>query len=118
MTILDGLAVAGDVESLVGIARDEKDSSLRSKAVSNLGISQDPKATAALKSLYTGSTDAGVRRAALEGFLIQGNAAALIELFHAEKDSQWRRDIVKQLGLMNSDEAQTFLSKIFGKGSD
>ncbi|HEX3532248.1 MAG TPA: HEAT repeat domain-containing protein [Thermoanaerobaculia bacterium] len=118
MTILDGLAVAGDVEALAGIARDEKDSSLRSKAVSNLGISQDPKATATLKSLYTGSMDEGVRRAALEGLFIQGNAAVLIELYHTEKDPQWRRDIVKQLGLMDSEEAQTFLSKIFGKGSD
>jgi HEAT repeat protein len=117
-TLLDGLAVANDVEALTGIARDEKDSSLRAKAISGLGISATPQATAALKSFYSGSTDEEVRKAAIQGLFIQGNAAALIELYRAEKDPQWRREIVKHLGLMNSDEAQTFLSKIFGKGSD
>jgi HEAT repeat protein len=117
-TLLDGLAVANDVEALVSIARDEKDSSLRAKAISSLGISETPQATAALKSFYTGSTDEGVRKAAIEGLFVQGNAAALIDLYRAEKDPQWRREIVKQLGLMDSDEAQAFLSKIFGKGSD
>jgi HEAT repeat protein len=117
-TLLDGLAVANDVEALVNIARDEKDSALRAKAISSLGISNTPQASAALKSFYSGSTDEGDRKAAVEGLFIQGNAAALIELYRAEKDVQWRREIVKKLGLMDSNEAQAFLSKIFGKGSD
>lgn len=117
-TLLDGLAVANDVEALTSIARDEKDSALRAKAISNLGISQTPQASAALKSFYSGSTDEEVRKAAVEGLFIQGNAAALIDLYRAEKDPQWRHEIVKRLGLMDSDEAQAFLSKVFGKGSD
>ena len=116
-TLLNGLAVAGDVESLTSIAREEKDSSLRRKAISDLGISGSPQATAALKSL-AGSAAPEDRRAALEGLFIQRNAAALIDLYHAEKDPQVRHEIVKWLGLMDSDEAHTFLSKIFGKDPD
>jgi hypothetical protein len=58
--------------------------------------------------------DAGVRKTVIEGLFIQNNAKALIELFRAEKNPQLRREIVQQLGLMDSDEATEFLSKIFG----
>jgi hypothetical protein len=112
--LLDGFAVANDVEALVGVAKDEKEpDALRRKAIEGLGINSSPQATAALKSLYTGSTDAGVRKTVIEGLFIQNNAKALIELFRAEKNPQLRREIVQQLGLMDSDEATEFLSKIF-----
>jgi len=116
--LLDGLAVANDADALVSIARDEKDPELRRKAISSLGISRKPQATAALESFYKGSTDEEVRKAALEGLFIQGNAATLIDLYRAEKDPQVRHEIVKWLGLMDSEEAHAFLSKIFGKDSD
>lgn len=114
--ILDGLAVAGDVEALSGIARDEKEPGpLRREAIEGLGISDSPQATSALKSLYTGSSEAWVREAAIEGLFIQDNAKALIELYRAEKDSRMRREIVKKLGLMDSPDAEAFLLKIFGE---
>lgn len=113
-TILDGLAVADDVEALIEIARDEKDPGLRRKAISGLGINDSPQATAALKSLYTSNADAGVRVAVIEGLFVQDNAKALIELFRAEKDPALRKQIVQQLGLMDSDEAMEFLAKLFG----
>lgn len=114
MQILDGLAVAGDVEALTGIARDEKEPGpLRRKAIEGLGISDSPQATAALKSLYTGSSDPGLRQAAIEGLFIQDNAKALIELYRGEKDQRLRREIVQHLGNMDSPEAEEFLIKIF-----
>ncbi|HEV2851372.1 MAG TPA: tetratricopeptide repeat protein [Thermoanaerobaculia bacterium] len=114
MQLLDGLAVAGDVEALVGIARDEKEPGpLRRKAIGNLGITNSSQATAALKSIYTGSADPGLRDAAIEGLFVQNNARALIELYRAEKDPRMRREIVQKLSLMGSPEAEEFLSKIF-----
>ena len=114
MQILDGLAVAGDVEALTGIARDEKEPGpLRRKAIEGLGIGDSPQATAALKSLYTGSSDPGLRQAAIEGLFVQNNAKALIELYRAEKDQRLRREIVQHLGNMDSPEAEEFLVKIF-----
>lgn len=116
MQILDGLAVAGDVEALTGIARDEKQPGpLRRKAIEGLGIDDSPEATAALRSLYTGTADAAIRQAALEGLFIQDNAKALIEIYRAEKDPRMRREIVQKLSLMGSPEAEAFLLKIFGE---
>ena len=112
--ILDGLAVAGDVEALTGIARDEKEAGpLRREAVEGLGISDSPQATAALKSLYTGSADPGIRQSAIEGLFIQDNAKALIELYRGEKDQRLRKEIVEHLSHMDSPEAEEFLIKIF-----
>lgn len=112
--ILDGLAVAGDVEALTGIARDENEAGpLRREAVEGLGISDSPQATAALKSLYTGSTDPGIRQSAIEGLFIQDNAKALIELYRGEKDQRLRKEIVQHLSSMDSPEAEEFLIKIF-----
>ena len=88
--------------------------SLRRKAIEGLGINDSPQATAALKSIYAGSTDGGVRRAVIEGLFIQDNAKALIELFRTEKDPALKREIVQKLGLMDSDEAMEFLGKLFG----
>ncbi len=114
--LLDGLAVAGDVEALTGIARDENEAGpLRREAVEGLGISDSPQATAALKSLYTGSTDPGIRQSAIEGLFIQDNAKALIELYRGEKDQRLRREIIQHLSNMESPEAEAFLLKIFGE---
>ena len=114
MAILDSLAVADEVDALIEIAREEKDPALRRKAISGLGINDSPKASAALKSIYTSSADAGVRRAVIEGLFIQDNAKALIELFRAETNPALKREIVQKLGLMDSDEAMEFLAKVFG----
>lgn len=114
MQLLDGLAVAGDIEALNGIARDEKEPGpLRRKAIEGLGISDSSQATTALKSLYTGSADPGLRDAALEGLFVQNNAKALIELYRGEKDQRMRREIVQHLSHMESPEAEEFLIKIF-----
>jgi hypothetical protein len=114
MMLLDGFAVANDVEALIGIAKDEKEPDpLRRKAIQGLGINSSSQATAALKSLYAGNTDTGVRLAVIEGLFVQNNAKALIELFRAEKDPRLRREIVQHLGLMDSEEATRFLSKVF-----
>jgi HEAT repeat protein len=108
--------VAGDAEALSGIARDEKQPGpLRRKAIEGLGIGDSQQATAALKSIYTGSADPGMRQAAIQGLFIQNNAKALIELYRAEKDPRMRSEIVKQLSLMDSPEAEEFLSKVFGE---
>lgn len=116
MQILDGLAINGDVETLTSIARDEKEAGpLRRKAVEGLGLSDSAQAATALKALYTGSSDPGIRESALSGLFVQNNAKALIELYRTEKDSRLRREIVKRLSLMGSPEADAFLSKIFGE---
>jgi len=111
--IVQALGVAADVETLAGIARDERDPAVRREAIQGLGVSDTPEAAKALRSLYAASTDLPTRKAVLEAFMIQDNARALIEIFNAEKDREVRREIVQHLSHMDSDEAEKFLARIY-----
>ncbi|HEX9943065.1 MAG TPA: HEAT repeat domain-containing protein [Thermoanaerobaculia bacterium] len=113
MKVLEALGVARDVTTLAGIARQEQDPALRRKAIQGLGVAGGAKAAEALRSLYSASSDPSIRRAVLEALFVQNNARGLIEVFHAEKDREVRRQIVQYLSLMDSEEASKFLEKIY-----
>lgn len=109
---LQSLGVAGDVETLAEVARQEKDPALRDHAIQGLALVEGQKAADVLRSLYA-SPDPAVRKAVIQAFFIQQNARVLIDLFKTEKDREVRREIVRYLSLMDSDEAEQFVSKIF-----
>ena len=113
MEVLQALGVAGDVETLAETARQERDPALRGQAIQGLGICETPEAAKALRSLYGSATDAPTREAILQAFMVQDNARALIEIFNAEKDRETRREIVRLLAGMDSDEAEKFLERIY-----
>ena len=71
---------------------------------------------ASLVAFYQSDKDPEVRREALRGLFIQGNAPALVQLARAEKDPALRRDIVQQLSLMGGNkEAMDYLMEILNK---
>jgi HEAT repeat protein len=111
--VLDALGVAGDVDTLVDIARSEKDDAVRRKAIQALGVSGGTKAAGALRSMYSAASDAPTRHAVIEALFIQNNARGLIEIFRAEKDREVRREIVQYLTMMHSEEASQFLEKLY-----
>jgi len=113
MQVLDAMGVAGDVDTLIDLARREKDPQVRRKAIQGLGIAGGSKTGEALRSLYSTAADGATRQSVVEALFIQGNAHALIEIFHAEKDREMRREIVQRLSMMHSDEATKFLEKIY-----
>jgi HEAT repeat protein len=113
MRVLDALAISGDVDLLIDLARSEKDPAVRRKAIQGLGIAGSAKTGEALRSLYSSASDAATRRAVLEALFIQANAHALIEIFGTEKDREVRREIVQYLSMMGSKEATQFLDKIY-----
>jgi hypothetical protein len=110
---LEALGVAGDVETLAEVARQEKDPALRSMAIQGLGIAEGAKSAEVLRSLYAAAPDLSVRKAIVEALFVQENARALIEIFRAEKDRQVRQEIVRYLSLMETDEAEQFLARIY-----
>ncbi len=112
-TILNALGIAGAVDTLVDIAKRETNPELRAAAIRGLGIGGGPKGAEALRAMYAGTSDAGVRRAVIEALFLQNNARALIETFRAEKDRDLRREIVQRLSQMRSEEATQFLEKIY-----
>ena len=107
------LGIAGDVEILAELARQEKNPAVRKQAIHGLGLTEGEKASATLRSIYSSSSDRSTREAVLEALFIQENARALIDLFKTEKDREVRREIVRYLSMMDSEEAEQFMSKIF-----
>jgi HEAT repeat protein len=112
--IINALFVAGDHERMGMLAKSEQSPELRMEAVEKLGLMGEQTAPQ-LKSLYAESSDAGVRRAVLKAFFLQGNAKALIEIARSEKDPQLKKQAVQQLSLMGSKEATEFMLEILNQ---
>lgn len=110
---IEYLGIAGDVEILAELARQEKNPAVRSQAIHGLGLAEGEKSSEALRSIYSSSSDPSIRKAVLEALFIQENARALIDLFKTEKDREVRRQIVQYLSMMDSEEAEQFMAKIF-----
>lgn len=111
--LIRALGNAGDLDTLIAAARGDKDPDTRIEAIHSLGNDESPKATEALRSLYSGSSDRRTRTAVIDAFGNQENAKALIEIFRAEKDREIRQQIVHRLTDMETPEAEAFVDKIF-----
>ena len=111
-TIIESMFVGGDVDMLLELARTESDPNLRATAVRTLGLIGGERTGATLVQMYRGESDAQVRRAALEGLFVQGNARALVDLAKSEKDPKWKREIVSKLAVMNSKDAADYLTDL------
>jgi len=109
--IIQALFVSGDAEKLADLAKTEKDVELRSEAIRSLGLIGKNTAPLLL-SLYASEPSQEVKEAVIEGFFVQGNARALIDLSKKEKDRELRKDIVEKLSLMQDDEAVAYMLQI------
>ncbi|HKV08475.1 MAG TPA: HEAT repeat domain-containing protein [Thermoanaerobaculia bacterium] len=112
--VLEYLGIVQDHPFLAQVARQEKNPTLRHKAIESLGLGKPEKTGETLLSLYRDG-DGATRRAVIEGLFVQSNAKALIGLARTEKDPVRRREIVEYLSLMDSQEAKDFLSKAFDR---
>jgi len=113
-TIIQSMFVGGGGDALLEIARSEPDVKLRASAVRTLGLTGGQRSAAALISFYQSDSNAEIRRAALEGLFVQGNARALVDLAKQEKDPVWKREIVRKLSVMGSKEAIDYLTSLLG----
>jgi HEAT repeat protein len=113
--ILQALFVGGDTDTLIEVARNEKDPMLRGQAIRLLGTSGGRKTGDALVSIYQSDSDASMRKKAIEGLFIQGNARALIELARKETNPEMKKEIIGKLSLMHSKEALDYMMEILNK---
>jgi HEAT repeat protein len=114
--IIQALFVGGGGERIAELARTETSPELRRTAVRTLGLLGREQTGPSLVAFYQSDRDPEVRREALRGLFIQGNAPALVQLARAEKDPAMRRDIVQQLSLMGGNkEAMDYLMEILNK---
>jgi hypothetical protein len=87
-------------ELLGKIAQGQSNPELQRKAVEYLGVFGGNGAANTLASVYTTSSDAGVKRAVIRSYMISGNKEQLFKLAKGEKDENLKRDAIRQLGLV------------------
>jgi HEAT repeat protein len=103
--LLDAFAISGDLESLRKIADGNGERSVRIEAVRRIGIIQTDAARAALRDIYTRSTDAEIKDAALHGMLIAGDEQGVLALYRAAKTPEEKRSLLRMLSMMDGDAA-------------
>jgi HEAT repeat protein len=114
--IIQALFVGGGGDRIAELAKTETNPELRRTAVRTLGLLGRDSTGATLVSFFQSDRDPEVRREALRGLFIQGNAHALVQLARAEKDPEMRREIVNQLSLLGGNkEAMDYMMEILNK---
>lgn len=88
------------MELLGRIAQGQSNPELQRKAVEQLGIFGGSRAENILATVYTTSTDAGVKRAVIQSYMVSGNKEKLFQLAKGEKDDNLKREAIQKLGLV------------------
>ena len=112
--LIHAYAIAGDVDSLEAIARDGSDPDRQVQALEALGVAGAPGAT--LAEIYRETADHRVRSAALQGLMIGGDDAVVLELFRASDDSAEKRQMLEMLVVMGSDEVWDIIDETLEGG--
>lgn len=103
--LVDAYAISGDLASLRKLADGNGDRAIRIDAVRKIGIVQDDAARAALQEIYSRSTDAEIKEAALQGMLMNGDEQGVLTLYKAAKTSEEKRSLLRTLTMMDGDAA-------------
>lgn len=103
--LIDAYAIAGDLPSLRKIAEGSGNRELRLEAVRKIGIVQGDDSRVALREIYTRSTDADIKAAALQGLMISGDEQGVLALYRAAKTADEKRSLLRTLSTMDGDAA-------------
>ena len=103
--LVEAYALSGDLASLRKITDGNGDRGVRIDAVRKIGLIDSDAARAALREIYTRSTDAEMKEAALQGMLIVGDEQGVLSLYRASKSSEEKRALLRVLSTMDGDAA-------------
>jgi hypothetical protein len=103
--LVEAYAIAGDLEGLLKIVNGTGAHALKVDAVQRIGIVDGDAARKALRDIYTRSTDAEIKDAALHGLLIADDDQGVLALYRAAKTSDEKRALLRTLSMMDSDAA-------------
>ena len=103
--LVDAYALSGDLASLRKIAEGSGDRAVRIDAIRKIGLIDSDAARAALRDIYSRSTDAEIKDAALQGMLIVGDDQGVLALYRAAKTTEEKRTLLRTLTTMDGDVA-------------
>jgi hypothetical protein len=89
-------------EIVLRIARGEAQPDLQRRAIHNLGLFGGKESRDALASIYASSTDASVKKAVLQAYMVSGEKARVLEAARGEADPALRRQAIQLLGVMGA----------------
>jgi HEAT repeat protein len=113
-SIIDAFFIAGDVDRISEIARTDKDLEIREEAIRKLGI-MGKRTAPLLLQIYTTESNVDLKEAVIEGFFVQGNARALIDLSKKETNRELKREMLQKLSVMGNKEAIDYMLEILNE---
>jgi HEAT repeat protein len=103
--LVEAYALSGDLASLRRMADGAGDRDVRIDAIRKIGLVGSDAARTALREIYTRSTDAEFREAALNGMMIADDEEGVLALYRAAKTSDEKRALLRVLSSMDGDAA-------------
>jgi len=115
--LLYAYAMNGDLASLRKIAEGSGDRSVRIEAIQKMGMIDGDPANTVLRDIYSRSTDAEIKEAALQGMLMAGDDQGVLALYRAAKTPEEKRALMRMLSMMDGDAALQAIDEALGKKS-
>ncbi len=113
--ILNAMYNNGNVERIYDVARTDKDTKVRLKAIEVLSQNRSANLGEMLTNLYGSEQDAQVKRQILNQISGQRNAKALVDIYHKESNFELKKTILTHLGNMRTAEANELYMEILNK---
>ena len=102
--VINAYAISGDIDELRRMALDGSNPDTQAQAIEAMGIVGGDEVNATLVQIYRESPSDEVREAALNGMLISGNDAGVLELYRSTEDAATKKQLLEYLVIMDSDE--------------
>jgi hypothetical protein len=110
-SIIQALMQARATDSLMNIAKSEKDPNLRGSAIRNL-VAAKGVSVEGLAELY-GSSDTAAKREIVNGLMARGDGKTLVDLARKESDPATKRMIVERLsGMRDNKDALDYMMEL------
>ncbi len=100
-------------QAIASIAKGASNPELQLRAVRYLGVMRDADSRRLLGEIYRGTSDAGVKHAVLRSFMVARASDALVTIARTETDASLRRDAIRTLGLLPSEQTAEALRSIY-----
>ena len=112
-SLIEAYAISGDAETLKELAMDGSNPEMQIQAIEALGIVGGDEVGEILAGLYRNASSAEVKEAALNGLLISGDDASVLELYRNTDDAAEKRELLEFLVMMGSDEVWDIIDSAF-----